>query len=82
MPNHTIYIRKEDKPKWDAIGDKSGWVRERLNDVPTLDIIQARLAIVPKPPELSDLRWLQHLKDHGIDLADTSVDSNPDWGAQ
>lgn len=33
MPNRTIYIRKDDIDKWDAIESKPEWLHEQLNHI-------------------------------------------------
>jgi hypothetical protein len=48
MPNRTIYIRKEDLDKWEAIEDKPTWLQIALNgtDVPTVNkVIKERKEI-------------------------------------
>lgn len=68
MPNHTIYVRIEDEAKWQALGDKSGWIRQKLQEDEYQGLEKFMQPpgynVIPKPPELSDYRWQQHLRDH------------------
>lgn len=58
MATAGFYVNKEYYEKYKAIPDKSAWIREKLDEqVPGYGVI-------PKPPELSDWRWQQHLQDH------------------
>lgn len=42
MPHVNIWIRKEDLDKWNAVGDKPGWIHSNLNKQP--------ISIVVNPP--------------------------------
>lgn len=78
MPNRTIYILDGDLKKWEKIRNRSAWIHEQLNpstdtgavavsaDPETTNHV-VRVANVPKPAEITDIRWLNHLKKHGLD---------------
>lgn len=36
MPQVTVYVRKDDLPKWEALKKKSEFIHNALNPVPTM----------------------------------------------
>lgn len=70
MPNKTIYVRKVDEAIFDKVYTPD-WLHEQLQQVkdkPEQQDLPASTVRVlpPKPPEMSDFRWQQHLMDSGL----------------
>lgn len=82
MPNRTIYILDGDLKKWEKIRNRSAWIHQMLNQTIGIDTSNGTVVVssdpketnhlvkipnVPKPPGISDISWLNHLKKHGLD---------------
>lgn len=80
MASNNFYLAKmydEYQAKWDAIPDKSAWIRKHM-DTDTLEEmgqstgghIRADQPNVPRPVDVNVYRWNQHLKDHGFNVGE------------